>query len=40
MLVARGFLQKYGEDYYEVYAPVARMETIRLIVAVAIKHNW
>jgi len=40
MLEARGFLQKYGEDYYEVYAPVARMETIRLIVAVAIKHNW
>jgi len=39
-LVARGFLQKYGQDYCEVYAPVERMETIRLIVAVAIKHNW
>jgi len=34
-LVARGFLQKY-----EVYAPVARMETIRLIVAIAVKYNW
>jgi len=39
-LVARGFLQKYGEDYYEVYAPVVRMDTIKLIVAIAIKHNW
>ena len=38
-LVARGFLQKYGQDYYEVYAPVARMETIRLIVAIAVKNN-
>jgi len=40
MLVARGFLQKYGQDCYEVYAPVARMETIRLIVAIAVKNNW
>jgi len=39
-LVARGFLQKYGQDYYEVYAPVARMETIRLIVAIEVKNNW
>ena len=39
MLVARRFLQKYGQDYYEVYAPVARMETIRLIVAIAVKSN-
>lgn len=38
-LVARGFLQKYGHDYYEVYAPVARMETIRLIVAITVKKN-
>jgi len=39
-LVARGFLQKYGQDYYEVYALVARMETIRLIVAITVKNNW
>jgi len=39
-LVARGFLHKYGQDYYEVYAPVARMEIIRLIVAIAVKNNW
>ena len=39
-LVARGFLQKYGQDYYEVYALVAGMETIRLIVAIAVKNSW
>jgi len=39
-LVTRGFLQKYDQDYYEVYSLVARMETIRLIVAITVKNNW
>jgi hypothetical protein len=39
-LVARGFLQQQGIDYTEVYAPVARMETIRLVVAIASSFNW
>lgn len=34
-LVARGFLQRNGMDYTEVYSPVARIETIRLVVAYA-----
>ena len=34
-LVAKGFLQKQGIDYTKVYAPVARMETIRLVIAIA-----
>lgn len=33
-LVAKGFLQKEGIDYSEVYAPVARMESIRLVIAI------
>ena len=37
---ARGFLQKPGIDYSEVYAPVARIETVRLVVAMASNHNW
>ncbi|GAU50842.1 hypothetical protein TSUD_232190 [Trifolium subterraneum] len=39
-LVARGFLQQQGIDYNEVYAPVARMETIRLVIAIASSMNW
>ena len=39
-LVARGFLQKPGLDYSEVFAPVARLETIRLVVSIASARNW
>ncbi|GAU30308.1 hypothetical protein TSUD_385290 [Trifolium subterraneum] len=39
-LVAKRFLQREGIDYEEVYAPVARIETIRLVVAMANINNW
>jgi hypothetical protein len=34
-LVARGYVQKQGVDYDEVFAPVARMESIRMLLVVA-----
>ncbi len=34
-LVAKGYRQKEGIDYGEVFAPVARLETIRLIISLA-----
>ena len=34
-LVAKGFLQKEGIDFDEVFAPVARIEIIRLVVGLA-----
>jgi hypothetical protein len=39
-LMARGFLQRQGIDFTEVYAPVARMETIRLVVAITSSYGW
>ena len=39
-LVVRGFLQKKGLDYTEVFAPVARIEIIRAVVALANGRKW
>ncbi|KAD4585342.1 hypothetical protein E3N88_22943 [Mikania micrantha] len=39
-LVVKGYKQKYGIDYQEVFAPVIRLETIRLILSIAAQHNW
>lgn len=38
-IVARGFVQKEGVDYKEVFAPVANLESIRIIIALAAKYN-
>ena len=39
-LVAKGYVQKHGVDYDEVFAPVARIETIRLIIGLAALRGW
>lgn len=39
-LVAKGYVQKAGVDFEEVFAPVARMETVRLILALAAQMGW
>nr|GEU97808.1 retrovirus-related Pol polyprotein from transposon TNT 1-94 [Tanacetum cinerariifolium] len=39
-LVAKGYKQKHGIDYEEVFASVARLETIRMIIAIAAQHKW
>lgn len=39
-LVAKGYSQKQGIDYDEVFAPVARLETIRLIISLAAQNEW
>jgi len=39
-LVARGFSQTYGVDYKDTFAPVTRLETLRLMFALAVEQNW
>ncbi|GKG06679.1 zinc finger, CCHC-type containing protein, partial [Tanacetum coccineum] len=38
-LVIQGFKQKLRIDYFDTYAPVARISTIRLLIAMASIHN-
>lgn len=39
-IVVKGYVQKHGIDYKEVFAPVARIETVRLILALAATNGW
>ena len=39
-LVAKGYVQVQGVDFDEVFAPVARIETIRLLMSLAAANKW
>ena len=39
-LVAKGFTQEYGIDYEETFAPVARILSVRALLAVAVASKW
>jgi hypothetical protein len=39
-LVAKGYAQTYGIDYEETYSPIARMTTVRAIIAMEASKGW
>ena len=39
-LVAKGYSQVQGVDYDNTYAPVARLSSLRTILAIAARNDW
>jgi hypothetical protein len=39
-LVARGFMQREGIDFNDIFAPVAQMESVRLLFALTAQEGW
>ena len=39
-LVARGYTQSYGIDYEETFVPVAKLNTIRVLLSLATNCDW
>jgi Reverse transcriptase (RNA-dependent DNA polymerase) len=38
-LVAKGYTQTYGLDYKKIFAPVAKMNTVRVLMSVVVIHE-
>ena len=38
--MAKGFIQTYGVDYLETFSPVAKINTVRVILSLAANHDW
>jgi hypothetical protein len=39
-IVAKGYVQREGVDFEEVFAPVARLDSVRLLIAMAAQEGW
>ena len=39
-LVAKGYSQVHGLDYNETFAPIARMDSIRMVLFIEVSKQW
>ncbi|KAL0558837.1 hypothetical protein IC582_003419 [Cucumis melo] len=39
-LVAKGYAQQHGIDFEETFSPLARFETMRIVLALAVQQQW
>lgn len=39
-LVAKGFTQAYGIDYQETFAPIAKLNTIQVLLSIVANLDW
>lgn len=39
-LIVKGFSQQYDSDYWETFAPVVKLDTILLLLALAAQAGW
>lgn len=39
-LVAKGYNQIEGLDYFDTYSPIAKLSTLRLVISLASIHHW
>ena len=39
-LIAKGYTQSYGVDYFEIFSLVTRLHSVRILLSVAVVKQW